>query len=220
MNDTNWTTLQSAGKVPPPSPEVLAHATQRLEQAATRGTRRTRRRRILVPLAAATATAAVIAVLALQQPDNPTAAPATTPSVSTTTYPPSKPIGDPHVSNSCVHEYAPKWLAERPVAFDGTVLSATPAPGTMGWNVTFQVNEWFRPSTGQQRFTMLMWVGPGHQVQASDMQGYEVGDRLLTTGGARVRGGDPMDWPVVNGCGFTRTYDVPTAATWRKVFRK
>ncbi|GAB3950640.1 hypothetical protein GCM10029976_085700 [Kribbella albertanoniae] len=224
MNDDNWTTLQSAGKVPPPSPEVLAHATQRVAKVAAGSTRRRTVRRFLAPVLATAATAAVIGVVALQQGGTPTAlpvAPATTP----TTYPPSKPLGDPNVSHSCAYPLSPERFAKVPVAFDGTVLSAVKIPETQDaglttWNVTFVVNEWFRPSSGKQQFTVQMGIGPGHQVQTSVTHGYEIGDRLLISGAPRTEGGDPMDRPWAGVCDFSRTYDVPTADTWRKILSK
>ncbi|GAA1721798.1 hypothetical protein GCM10009745_83410 [Kribbella yunnanensis] len=228
MNDDNWTTLQSAGKVPPPSPEVLAHAAQRVEQTASRSTRRRTVRRLLAPALATTATAAVIGVVALQQGGTPTAipvAPANTPTVSATTYPPSKPLGDPNVSHSCAYPLTPERFAKVPVAFDGTVLSAVEIPRAdeswpASWNVTFEVNEWFRPGSGKQQFTVQMGIGPGHLVQSSETHGYEIGDRLLISGYPRTEGGDPLDRPFAGACDFSRTYDEPTAATWRKVFGK
>lgn len=222
MNDDNWTTLQSAGKVPPPSPEVLAHATRRVERAS----RGTRRRRILAPVLAATATAAVIGVVALQQSGTPTADPGVlgtaspTPAPSTEA-PASKPLGDPKGTIvDCVHQYSPAYLGEREFAFDGTVLAAVPVPRTAGgWKVTFQVHEWFRPS-GSEKFTVFLWVAPGVEVERPGTTSYAIGDRLLISGGSMIRGGDAMKNPVAATCGFSRTYDVPTAATWRKAFGK
>jgi hypothetical protein len=184
----------------------------------------TRRRRVLVAAGSAAAVAAVGIGSTLLHSGPPTAVPAplaSTPSASTT-YPPSQALGGGRNSTvQCAVTYSPKELATQPVAFDGTVLSAAPAPRTAGgWNVTLQVNEWFRPSSDKQQFTVLMWVGPGHRTQVSEVQGYAIGDRLLISGGVRVRGDDPMDRPVATVCGFTRTYDVPTADTWRKVFQK
>jgi hypothetical protein len=243
MTDTkHWDALRAAGDVQPPTLEALTRATAQLERTALHsdhaapglnssaelpsrptqvGASRagTTRRRVLVIAASVAAVAGVsIGFAALQQPSGtPAAIPAST---STSTYPPSRPVGGT-TATLCAVEYYPGDLVKRQVAFDGTVLSATRAPRTaFGWNVTLQVNEWFRPSTGKQRFTVLMWVGPGHRQRVSDMQGYEIGDRLLVSGGPRVLGGDPMDRPVSTACGFTRTYDIPTADTWRKVFSK
>ncbi|TDD58067.1 hypothetical protein E1263_20690 [Kribbella antibiotica] len=222
MNDDNWTTLQSAGKVPPPSPEVLAHAAQRVEQAATRNPRRTVGRRVLVPALAATATAAVIGVVALQQSNTPTAlpvAPSTTPSVST--YPPSRPLENQDKSPLCVASY-PKELQKRGFGFDGTVLSAVQIPRTAYyWAVTFQVHEWYRPGRSPQQVTVQMLGGPNGQVQLEDQVGYEIGDRLLISGASvDSRTGKALKYPIGWACGFSRTYDVPTADTWRKVFSK
>ncbi|MFI5731565.1 hypothetical protein ACIA49_15695 [Kribbella sp. NPDC051587] len=225
MNDTkHWDALRAAGDVPPPTPETLTQATAHLERAAARGTGRRTVRRVLAPALGAVATAAAIGVVALQQSGPPTAVPvlpASTPSVSTTTYPPSKPLGDPNRSASCAYALTPERFAKVPVAFDGTVLSAVQVPRTQhAWNVTFQVNEWFRPGSGQQQFVVQMFIGPGHLVQASETRGYEIGDRLLISARPRTGGDDPMDRPFAGTCDFSRTYDVPTAATWRKVFSK
>ncbi len=225
MNDDNWTTLQSAGKVPPPSPEVLAHATDQLEQVASRGTRRRTVRRVLAPALGAVATAAAISVVVLQQSGVPTAIPAgpSAPSASTTTYPKSKPLGQEGTSFSCVTTYSPAELRKRDFAIDGTVVSAKPIPRTAGsWAVTFEVHEWFHPRGGAAQLTIQMWIPPGDGIQSSAYDtGYQIGDRLLIAGAlVDPRNGKALKYPSGGACGFGRTYDVPTADTWRKAFRK
>ncbi|MET7276585.1 hypothetical protein ABZS29_00035 [Kribbella sp. NPDC005582] len=220
MTDDNWTTLQSAGKVPPPSPEVLAHAAQRVE-AARDTRRRIARRRVLVPVLAATATAAVIGVVALERPSTPTAIPVTTPS-SSATYPPSRSLGNPNLSPSCAVSYSAVELAKQEFGFDGTVLSAKPIPRTAYfWAVTFQVHEWYRPGRGAGQVTVQMLGGPDPQQLLSEQPNYKIGDRLLMSGSmVDSRTGNALKYPAGWGCGFTRMYDVPTADTWRKVFSK
>ncbi|MFF1821862.1 hypothetical protein ACFVWG_31445 [Kribbella sp. NPDC058245] len=235
MNDDNWTTLQSAGKVPPPSPEVLAHAAQRVQKTAVRSTRRnTVRHRVLTPVLAATGTAAVIGVVALQQSGTPTANPAgggsTSAAPATATQPtPARTTGKPlgpaeNSANSCAFAYGPAELAKADFAFDGTVVSAVPNPYREAmprtWTVTFTVHEWFRPSTGGTQTKALLWAGPGGRVQVSDHESYEIGDRLLISGRTDTGVTEPLIPPHAWGCGFSRTYDEATAATWRKVLSR
>ncbi len=222
MTDTkHWDALRAAGDVQPPTPEVLAHAAQRVE-AARDTRRRTARRRVVVPVLAAIATATVIGVVALQQPGTPTAvpvAPATTPSAPTTAYPPSKPLDNPSVSHSCV---AGIELRNQEFGFDGTVVSAKPIPRTaFFWAVTFQVNEWYRPGRGPKQVTVRMIGGPDSRMQVSVQTSYRIGDRLLMAGSlVDSRTGKALPYPIGGSCGLGRTYDVPTADTWRKAFRK
>lgn len=81
--------------------------------------------------------------------------------------------------------------------------------------VTFIIHEWFRG--GDHTTVTVDMLGP----TASSVQemGYGIGTRLLVSGEPRW-GGNPLQAPIVWGCGFTRYYDQPTAASWRQTFRQ
>ncbi|GAA0620264.1 sigma-70 family RNA polymerase sigma factor [Kribbella sandramycini] len=202
------------------SAEALATAAHRVAAVADR--RRTGHRRVLVPAAAATATAtAVVAVVALQQAGGPAARPVAP--VSSPAPSPGKAISDPGVAFSCAVDYSMAELARRDFGIDGTVVSAVRVPRTVGaWAVTFEVNEWFRPATRGDRLTVQMWIGPGRGRYSSVYEtGYEIGDRLLIAGSlVDSRTGKPLKYPSGGACGFGRTYDEGTAATWRTVLSK
>ncbi|MEU4198133.1 hypothetical protein AB0E69_39990 [Kribbella sp. NPDC026611] len=205
-----WTDLKTAGEVPPPSPEVLAYARAQLRPSKPA-------RRVLGPaLGAAAVVAVVVGVLGTQQSGGPTAVP------PTGAAPTSKPLVQQGAS--CAVTYSPKTLQQVTLAFDGTVVSAVKAAGPGGlttWTVSFDVHEWFRPSGGQQ-VQVRMWMPPG---AGTDDPGnetgarYEIGSRLLIAGAIRDLPG-PIGMPVAWGCDFSRTYDVTTATTWRKLLSK
>jgi hypothetical protein len=147
-------------------------------------------------------------------PTQPTPAPTT-----------GKPLGPAeNSSNSCAFAYGPAELAKADFAFDGTVVSAVPNPDRAAmprtWTVTFTVHEWFRPSTGGTQTKALLWAGPGGRVQVSDAASYEIGDRLLISGRTDTGLTEPLIPPQAWGCGFSRTYDEATAATWRKILSR
>jgi hypothetical protein len=224
MNITpDWNDLKSAGEVPPPSPEVLAHARGELE----RGRTRTATRRWAIPvLAAAGAGAAVVGAIAIfQTPSStiPVVGPSAHAGPSTT---PASPANKPSrgIAASCVSIYTPAELTKRAFAFDGTVLKVVrdPAGPVPSYLVTLQVNEWFKPTAGALRMTVRTYnppEGSGEQV-STDFPDYTAGSRLLITGEPQWGGTNPLKNPIAWGCGFSRPYDTADAATWRKILSK
>ena len=128
----------------------------------------------------------------------------------------------PDSSASCVEQYDLTTLKNRALAFAGTVsrIAAThPAgdgsvavPGYV--TVTFTVQEWFRG--GDQTTVTVDMMSPSSAGTVSSVEGltYGVGTRLLVSGEPRF-GGSPLQDPIAWGCGFTRSFDQSTAATWR-----
>ncbi len=226
MNTDHWDDLKAAGDVRPPSPEVLAHARRQLDAAAATS-RRTHRRRLVVSVLAAAGTAAVVVgAVAIHQTGS-TPVPATGPSAT-----PTRVGGTPSTSRpleqgaaSCVVGYSPAELRNRGFAFDGTVLSAVKDPRTGAletYTVTFQVHEWFRPTGGDQ-VKIRMWMAPaaGSDDPTNELgQRYWIGSRLLISGESLSGSSEPLKDPIAWGCGFSRTYDARTAATWRKALSK
>lgn len=68
---------------------------------------------------------------------------------------------------------------------------------------------------GQATVTVDMMAGP-EAGTASSVEGtaYGVGARLLVSGAPRF-GEAPLKAPIAWACGFTRSYDPTTAASWR-----
>jgi hypothetical protein len=194
MNTTDyWDELKSAGEVPPPSPEVLAHAASRLE------TKQRAPRPLAAVLAAAAATAVVSGGIAVVQAGSDSIAGRPT-AVMT--------IPRTGVAGPCSYADSPDLLGHQPFAFDGKVLSATPAKqyGPLpAYTVTFKVNEWFTADTPPARVVLAMYDTPG----GKDLP-YAVGSRLLVTG----------DTGQATACWFVRPYTRGDAATWRKAFGK
>ena len=111
-------------------------------------------------------------------------------------------------------------LTDREVVFDGTV-TAIGEPGEAGEHrfqhdveVTFEVHEWFVPD-GPATVDVIM-VAPG-VISSNGTVDYGVGSRLLIVAGSRTDS-EPLDSPVAGYCGFSRTYDEPTADAWREAF--
>lgn len=125
---------------------------------------------------------------------------------------------------SCAFGYSPRAVADRPLAFDGTVAaigpghSDRPGPPAIYVGVTFTVNEWF---AGGSAPTVTVDLPPpfSHLPPGADgPAAYDVGTRLLVSGGHRW-GGITMADAVAWGCDFTRYYDPGTADTWRAATR-
>jgi hypothetical protein len=224
MNPTDhWDDLKSAGAVPPPSPEVLAHANRQLRSAAAR---RRIVRRVLAPVVAAAGTAAAVvgAVAVYQTTSGPMVAgpgPITRP-VTTPTAPSGKPSQG--IAASCVVGYSPAELQKRGFAFDGTVLKVVEDPGGAmpSYLLTFQVHEWFKPTDGALRLTVRTYNPPEGSSNwvSSDFPGYTVGTRLLIAGEPQWGGTNPLKDAFAWGCGFSRAYSADDAATWRKILSK
>ncbi|MEI8412552.1 MULTISPECIES: hypothetical protein [unclassified Kribbella] len=220
----HWTALKTAGEVPPPSPEVLAHANRQLRSAARR--RRTVLR-VLAPVVAAVSSTAVVvgAVAVIQTSSGPTATPgpAVPPSgIGSTPAPRGTPTD--RVAASCVSGYTPAELKKRGFAFDGTVLKIVADPGgpMRGYLLTLQVHEWFKPIGGGDTVTVRTITPPegsGYDVSV-DFPDYTVGTRLLITGEPQWGGTNPLKDAYAWGCGFSRAYTPDDAATWRKLLSK
>jgi hypothetical protein len=129
---------------------------------------------------------------------------------STTTA--SPPAMDSEGAASCVAEYSPDTLRERPFAFDGSVVELrdevdpkAPTEDGGGDVVTtralFEVHEWF---AGGSAPTALVWM----------MRDVAVGERLLVTGAPRW-GGAPLEDAIAWECGFTTSHSTALAEEWR-----
>ena len=100
----------------------------------------------------------------------------------------------------CAEFYDLDTLADRDVAFDGTVASAD------GDRVTFTVNNWFTGGSEDSVTLEAMGIAPGTITSAGPA--LEIGHRYLVSGS----GGN------VWSCGFTMTYDTSIANQWAGVF--
>ncbi len=100
----------------------------------------------------------------------------------------------------CVEFYDLDKLADRDVAFDGTVGSSA------GDRVTFIVHNWFTGGSGDSVTLEAMGIAPGTITSAGPA--LEIGHRYLVSGS----GGN------VWSCGFTMTYDTGIAGQWATVF--
>ena len=99
---------------------------------------------------------------------------------------------------SCVEPYAgPNSVANRSVAFDGTVASID------GERVTFRVNATFRGAQSPS-ITLDALGMTGATITSAGGPNLEVGQRYL------VAGEDHFAW----GCGYTQPYDAALAAQW------
>ncbi|MGQ0831603.1 MAG: hypothetical protein ACT4OV_07985 [Microthrixaceae bacterium] len=98
---------------------------------------------------------------------------------------------------SCVELYDLQTLANREVAFDGTVASVD------GDDVTFTVNRWYRGGDGAE-VTLAGASTLGGVTSAGEPTPLGPGTRLL------VAGDGGFAWS----CGFTQPYDDAIAAEW------
>lgn len=156
----------------------------------------------------------VVPPVSVSNPSQPTA-----PSQS---QPPSQALQGPGGA-SCAFEYNTTTLSQRGFAFDGTVLSVGEPPPATGFAdpyipVQFVVNEWFK-GAGPDTFTVHMFP-PNASTSLDQTESgprWGIGSRLLITGESQYGAGVLID-PVVWTCGFSRTYDAPTANQWRQAF--
>lgn len=157
-----------------------------------------RRRALLLVAAAAAVMVALLAGAVMLANDDPDPSQdVATPSDS------DAPISPGGATGSCVAVYDLETLADRDVAFDGTVESVA------GDEVTFSVNRWYKESagageavtlSGAQSLSAITSAGPSAPL--------EPGTRLL------VAGDGGFAW----GCGFTQPYDPAVADQWEDVF--
>ncbi|MEU4289483.1 hypothetical protein AB0E63_14770 [Kribbella sp. NPDC026596] len=225
MNPTDhWNDLESAGDVPPPSTEVLAHARRQLE------TRRPARRRLLIPVLAAAGTAAAIvgAIAVHESASGPSAVPVPgiQPSQAPSSAAPTTPSITPSqgIAASCVAGYSPAELRKRAFAFDGTVVKIVKDPGGAipSYLLTLRVGEWFKPADGPSTVTVRTITPPhgaGYQMSVP-FPDYTDGSRLLVAGEPQWGGTNPLKDAYAFGCGFSRGYNAADAATWRKLLTK
>lgn len=113
---------------------------------------------------------------------------------------PSTEPGSPPGMATCVETYSLETLANREVAFDGTLTAI------QGDQVTFEVNEVFAGDLGDT----VVLGGAGIVTAGSTASSVEgptlaVGDRAL------VAGDGGFAW----GCGFTQPHDPDVAEQWR-----
>lgn len=110
--------------------------------------------------------------------------------------------GEPIASSAmCVEFYDLTTLANRDVAFDGTLVAVE------GDRAVFDVNRWFTGGSGDQA-TLDANGLTGGAVTSLGGPGLEVGTRYL------VSGSGGFVWA----CGFTMTYDTGIANQWAEVF--
>jgi hypothetical protein len=118
---------------------------------------------------------------------------------------------------SCVEDYDVTTLVGRAFALDGVVAAIaekTSSGDDPYIDVTLDVHEWF-VGDGPDIVNVEMFP-PGIRTSVGTAD-YGVGSRLLISGEPRW-GGSPLESPVAWMCGFSRTYDTDTAATWREAF--
>jgi hypothetical protein len=129
---------------------------------------------------------------------------------------PSRQLGQ-DAAMSCVEDYDVTTLVGRAFAFDGAVaaIAEDRSSGDDPYiDVTFDVFDWF-VGDGPDIVNVEMFP-PGNRTSVGTAN-YEVGSRLLISGEPRW-GGTPLEAPVAWMCGFSRTYDTDTAASWREAF--
>jgi len=100
----------------------------------------------------------------------------------------------------CAEFYDLDTLADREIAFDGTLASAD------GDQVTFTVHDWFTGGSGDSATLNAVGLAPGTITSLG--ASLELGQRYLVSGS----GGN------VWSCGFTMTYDTGIANQWATVF--
>ncbi|HET6743031.1 MAG TPA: hypothetical protein VFH76_29030 [Kribbella sp.] len=202
-----WDELVAAGSVQPLDARVLEQVRTQVRHAAepSRPPRTLPGWRWGIPVAALVAAVAAAIVVGLVLlggvlDGQPEAIPVSQPTAS--------PTGR---AASCVEGYSLKTLAQRNIAFDGTVERVVAmGEGPVGRvQITFGVNEWFRGGTGQQVTVVADTAG-----EDADPLDLEQGSRLLVSGQTQQGGLLPIAW---TGCGFTRPYDAATAADWKSV---
>lgn len=112
-----------------------------------------------------------------------------------------EPIGNGAIG-ICI-QYTDEMLADQEVAFDGTLVSASPD----GSEAVFEVHRWFKGGEGDQ----VTLSAEGLLVDESIAllgASLDVGERYL------VSGTDGYVWA----CGYTLTYDTALAEHWAELF--
>lgn len=166
---------------------VWARVEEAIVDVATQNSPRKRPAWALGGLAAAAAAAAVVVVAVLANSGTGTPAPTADPGAG---------IG------SCIESYSLESLANRTLAFDGTVTAVA------GEQVTFAVNEAFA-GISSETVTLTASGMTGTAVTSAGGPNLAVGERYL------VAGEDEFAWA----CGFTQPYDADVAADWAEATR-
>lgn len=112
-----------------------------------------------------------------------------------------EPIGSGAIG-MCI-QYTDEMLADQEIAFDGTLVSASPD----GSNAVFEVHRWFKGGEGDQ----VTLSAEGLLVDESMAllgASLDIGERYL------VSGSDGYVWA----CGYTLTYDTALAEHWAELF--
>ena len=157
-----------------------------------------RRRTVALAAAVAVVVALVGGAIALSDSDD-GKAPADGATPSTTPEDTGAPITPGGISTgSCVELYDLQTLANREVAFDGTVQQV------QGDQVTFTVNQWYRGDNQSTEVTLAGAEALNGLTSAGPAATLEPGTRLL------VAGDGGFAWS----CGFTQPYDPDVAAQW------
>lgn len=113
------------------------------------------------------------------------------------------PTSDPGTAiGSCVESYSLETLANRGLAFDGTVTAVE------GEQVSFAVNEAFA-GISSETVTLTASGMTGTAITSAGGPNLAVGERYL------VAGEDDFAWA----CGFTQPYDPDVAADWAEATR-
>jgi hypothetical protein len=120
-------------------------------------------------------------------------------------------------SQACLETYRPEVLAQRSIAFDGTVSDtpspvATSQPGSFV-PITFRVNHWYKGGSGS---TAVVDMYLPVTVAGSESASFAVGSRMLVAADPPNGGDSPR--PTAWACGFTRWYTDADARVWRGVF--
>jgi hypothetical protein len=111
----------------------------------------------------------------------------------------------------CVEGFTPKTLAEREIAFDGTVVATGPGEynGNRLTEVTFEVNRWFKGGD-RPLVTLMTYSTPGAVTSVGGGLPLEKGSRLLVSG----------DGGFIWECGgFSQPYSEAGARLFAQAFR-
>jgi hypothetical protein len=112
-------------------------------------------------------------------------------------------------------------IATRSWSFDGTITAISPPrttrpSGIPSSTLTFEVHEWFRGGSGRTVLVDSMAPLPGGVATTEfSVPNYQVGTRLLVSGGDPYGPGPGAQRRFAGICGFTRYYDPGTADAWR-----
>jgi hypothetical protein len=150
----------------------------------------------------AAAGAVAVGVVALAFLVSPRASAPPIAAASPSAVPRPSPTGLPQIG-MCVETYSLETLANRTIAFDGTVDSVT------GDEVSFTVHTAYRGVSGPS-VTLTAQGMNGTSIVSIDGALFEVGERYL------VSGDDRFAW----GCGFSQPHDAAVAEEWARTLTR